>query len=433
MRIERKAYLDLLVSRMNNGRAKVITGLRRSGKSYLLFEIFAEHLMKTGVPAKNIVKVALDDDVSAHLRNPLKLGEHIRNKLKGRGRHYVLIDEIQMCEACDNPAVAGGKVDFYDVLNGLLRMDQVDVYVTGSNSKLLSSEIATSFRGRGDIIDVHPLSFAEYLPASGLEEFRALQKYMVYGGMPGAALEADDTGRARYLKGLFEEIYLKDLAEHHKLRDEAALNAVCDVLCSATGSLTNPNRLANSLKTNMKIDISNHTVGKYLDYMVDAFIFRRAQRYDVKGRRYLEYPSKYYCEDVGLRNARLNFRQTEYTHLMENIIYNELIGRGYSVDVGVVPVEQTQGGKRELVQKEIDFVVNSGAGKVYIQSAFAIENEEKRAQELSAFAQIKDTFPRLVVIGGMEPSHVGDDGIRYVNISDFLLDRYILSSLLGSP
>lgn len=427
MRIERKSYLDLLVSRMHNGRAKVITGLRRSGKSYLLFEIFSEYLLKSGVDAKHIVKVALDDDVSAHLRNPLKLGEHIRKHINKQGRYYVLIDEIQMCEPCDNPAVSGGKITFYDVLNGLLRIDNVDVYVTGSNSKLLSSEIATSFRGRGDVIDIHPLSFAEYLPVSGLDEFRALQKYMVYGGMPGAALEPTDSGRAKYLKNLFNEIYLKDLAEHHHLRDEAALNAVCDVLCSATGSLTNPSRLSNSLKTNMKIEVSNHTVGKYLDYMVDAFMFRRAQRYDVKGRRYLEYPSKYYCEDVGLRNARLNFRQTEYTHLMENVIYCELIGRGYSVDVGVVPMEQVKDGKREMVQKEIDFVVNSGAGKVYLQSAFAIGNEEKRNQELSAFAHIKDTFPRIVVIGGMEPSHMGEDGVRYVNVIDFLLDRQIVS------
>lgn len=436
MKIERKLYLDRLIDRKHNGFVKIITGIRRCGKSYLLFNLFREHLLSTGVKPSQIIAIALDDDANKGLRNSILLGEWIRRQIKGRGMHYVFIDEIQMAQkvlpdGVDLSRIApedreSAYVTFYDVLNGLMKLPNVDVYVTGSNSKMLSSDIATNFRDRGDEIRVHPLTFAECLSVSGKEKAETWADYLVYGGMPGIVEKKSAEQKKDYLRQLFAKVYFKDIVERHKLRQDRLLENVTDVLFSAVGSLTNPTKLADTLGTVQKLKVSQPTVKKYMDILQESFLVNRVERYDVKGRRYMDFPSKYYAEDIGLRNARINYRQTEEAHLMENVICNELLARGYAVDVGMVETVDIVKGKREKRQREIDFIVNTGSRKVYIQSALRIDSEEKLRQETESLRRSGDFFRKFVVTSGFSLPSEASDGIITVGVIPFLLDRSIL-------
>jgi len=432
MTISREMYLEKVVAAKNDGYVKVITGIRRCGKSYLLFNLFKEHLLSVGIRRSHIIEIALDSDAFEELRDPRKLSAYVRRRVSRlKGVCYVLIDEIQMCEEVES-VVEGSKakITFYDVLNGLMKISGVDLYVTGSNSKMLSDEVATHFRDRGEVIRLHPLTFSEYFKACGLSEYKAWNQYLVYGGMPEAVLKKTDADRREYLAGLFKTLYFKDIVEHNNLRDDYVLGLLTDALMSSTGSLTNPTKVANTLSTEKGGKPDVHTVQQYLKFLTQSYLFAKAERYDVKGRRYMQYPSKWYAEDVGLRNARLNYRQTEKTHLMENVIYNELVARGYSVDVGVIEVKVAAGdGKRETRQYEIDFVVNTGFEKLYIQSAFDIPDDEKRIQETFSLRKTRDAFRKLVVVGGDQPFYTDEDGISFVGVIPFLLDKTILSGV----
>ena len=438
MRIERKLYLDRLVARKHNGFVKIITGIRRCGKSYLLFKLFREHLLEVGVPANRIVAVALDDDDSKELRNPIRLGEWIRRRIKGKGMHYVFIDEIQMAQkvlpdGIDLSRIApedrdGSYVTFYDVLNGLMKLPNVDIYVTGSNSKMLSTDIATNFRDRGDEVRVHPLTFAEYMTVADKEKSDAWAEYLVYGGMPGIIERHGAEQKKGYLAQLFSKLYFKDIVERYKLKGDRVLENVTDVLLSAVGSLTNPTNLSNTLSTIQHTRVSQPTIKKYMDILQDAFIVNRLERYDVKGRRYMDFPSKYYAEDVGLRNVRINYRQTEESHLMENVICNELLARGHSVDVGMVETVDRVGGKRMKKQLEIDFIVNTGTRKIYVQSAFRIDTEEKFRHETESLRRSGDFYRKFVVTSGFSLPTEDKAGIVTVGLIPFLLDASILES-----
>ena len=416
-----------------NGLVKVITGIRRCGKSYLLFTLFRDFLRSKGIGDNRILGVQLDDGTAAELRTPRVLSAWIRDRLPGDGApFYVFIDEIQMCnppkEDRDNP----GSITFYDVLNSLMKKPGVDIYVTGSNSEMLSKDIATNFRDRGTEIRVWPLSFSEYLGASPLEKGEAWETYLAWSGMPLAVLSADSETRASYLKTLFERIDLKDMVERYSISREGNWLAVLmDILSSNVGSLTNPAKLANALQTECHLKISKPTVASYIDHLVDAFLFSRADRWDVKGNHYLSSPSKYYAVDLGIRNAGLNFRQYEKTHLMENAIYNELRMRGYSVDVGEVDtVTKGKHGKSVRNRTEIDFVVNSGTRKTCIQSVFSIPDEEKRCQETFSLLHTGDFFRKIVVENGFSMPVMDQAGIVYVGVIPFLLDGEILGALL---
>ena len=432
MEINRDSYLDQLIERKHNGLVKVITGLRRVGKSFLLFNLFKRHLIESGVKPSHIVEIALDQERFESLQNPILLAAYIREHVKGRGRFYVLIDEIQLSLKVRKPGVKASDVapedrknlyiTFYDVLNEFLAVSNVDLYVTGSNSRMLSKDVATNFRDRGTELRMFPLSFAEYYAMSGLEKADAWADYVIWGGMPLAVLEKDEAERARYLSGLFEKVYVADVAERYGVED-GYLESLIDVVASAVGSLTNPSKLANTLNSVNHAGTTDKTVKKYLDALEDAFIFEKARRYDVKGKAYLDSPVKYYATDVGLRNARLGFRQIEETHLMENILYNDLIRRGYAVDVGTVRYAETRDGKKTEKQHEIDFVVNLGIKKVYIQSAFRIDDEEKRRQEILPLLKSGDFFKKIVVTSGSTRLHMDDSGIQYVGIIPFLLDE----------
>ena len=434
MKIAREEYLSKLIAARGDGFVKVITGIRRCGKSYLLFTLFKEYLIDKGVKPSHIIEIALDSDEFEELRDPRKLSAYVRARIRRiKGECCVLIDEIQMCEEVKS-VVKGSDtlITFYDVLNGLMKLPGVDLYVTGSNSKMLSDEVATNFRDRGEVIRLHPLTFSEYFKVSGLSEYQAWNRFLVYGGMPEAVIKQTDAARREYLSGLFKTLYFKDIVEHNNLKDDYVLGLLTDVLLSSTGSLTNPTRIANTLSTEQGIKPDVHTVQQYLKYLSEAYLFSKVERYDVKGRRYLQYPSKWYAEDVGLRNARLNYRQTERTHLMENIIYNELVARGCNVDVGVVEVKVAgENGKRVLRQYEIDFIVNTGFEKLYIQSAFELSDEAKRAQETFSLRKTRDSFRKLVVVGGDQPFFTDEDGISFVGIIPFLLDKSILSDVLS--
>ncbi len=432
MIIKRDFYLDKLIARKNDGFVKIITGIRRCGKSFLLNELFREHLLKQErVRPGNIIQIALDNIENTHLCNPYQLYEYIRSRIKSsRTKYYALIDEIQMCD--ELLAGVGGTdrtVTFYDTLNGLMKIPNLDIYVTGSNSKMLSDDVATHFRDRGKVIRLHPLTFSEYLPASSKDTQQAFQEYLVYGGMPEAVLLKTHLEKQEYLTGLFETLYIKDIVEHNHLKDDLLLDYLIDVLMSSVGSLTNISRLVDTLQSTQKIQTNPHTVKSFMKYLLQAYLFGKAERYDVKGRKYLAYPSKYYSEDIGLRNARLNYRQTEQTHLLENIIYNELIARGAKVDVGVVEIEHNEDGVREMRSHEIDFIVNLGMGKLYIQSALTLPDKEKREQETLPLRKTRDSFRKLVVTGDNQPFYTDNDGISYVGIIPFLLDKSILNRL----
>lgn len=424
--IERKQYLDQLISKKENGMIKVITGIRRCGKSYLLFEIYHQYLNSIGVDEDHIIELALDDDENIKYRNPLELGEYIRSLLVDKDKmYYIFLDEIQKVKTIKNPYLddENETVGFVDVLLGLMKKKNADVYVTGSNSKMLSSDILTEFRGRGDEIRVHPLSFSEFYSAYTGDKRDAWREYYTYGGMPYLCSLKDHRAKAGYLSGLFENIYLSDILERHSIRDKSVLDDILDVVSSSVGSLTNPGKIADTFASVKQMKISADSVARYLDYFIDAFMLSKAQRYDIKGRKYIGSPQKYYYSDIGLRNMRLNFRQTEENHIMENIIYNELILRGFTVDVGVVEYNYKDvGGKSKKTNLEVDFVITDGSRKYYIQSALTVGEEEKRLQEVRPYTRIPDSFKKIIVVkDNIIPWH-DENGVLYIGIEQFLLD-----------
>ena len=426
--IERKKYLDKLISRKQNGLVKVITGIRRCGKSYLLFNIYKEYLKSIGVEDECIRCLALDDDENISYRNALELGKHIRSLTDDESKdYYVFLDEIQKVVTIQNPYIEGAedKISFVDVVLGLMKHDNIDLYVTGSNSKMLSSDILTEFRGRGDEIRVNPLSFAEFYNAFEGDRHDAWQEYYTYGGLPLVLAKKTHEEKARYLQTLFDTIYLSDIMDRNSLvHEKNLLDDILNIISSSIGSLTNANKITNTFKSERQVNISNFTVSKYLDFLIDAFLIYKASRYDVKGRKYIGSPYKYYFSDVGLRNARLNFRQQEENHIMENIIYNELCGRDFNVDVGVVEYcYKDEEKKSKRAHLEIDFVANKGSKKYYVQSALTVADEEKREQEVSSLNRVGDSFKKIVVIkDNVIPWH-DDNGILYIGIEQFLLDE----------
>ena len=434
--IERESYVEKLMSRRMNGFVKVITGVRRCGKSYLLDKLFRQRLLEDGVKGTQIISVDLDDKAYVELRNPLKLDEYVRKKIKrGKQTYYVFIGEIQQSHKILPPGIdleqiapedrESAYVTFHDVLNGWKKFENVDVYVTGSNSKMLSNDIATNFRDRGQVIHVWPLSFAEYFPVSGLtDKMEAFRRYLTWGGMPAAARMADGEERAAYLKRLYTEVYFKDIIERHSIREDLVLSNLVDILSSDIGSLTNPHRIGDTMNSLWKIHPSDHTLQNYIGYLEDAFLFSHARRFEVKGRRYLDSPMKYYSTDLGLRNARLNFRDTDPSHPMENVIYNELLRRGYSVDVGVVPiVTRDKEGKQVQKQHEIDFVINRGNDKIYIQSAYQLPTKEKELQETASLRATGDYFKKIVITEGYGEPMADQDGIIRMGIIPFLMNE----------
>lgn len=429
----------MLMHRRWNGKVKIITGIRRCGKSFLLNTLYKQALIEEGVPEDSFVEIALDRKSDLKFRNPNVLYDYIKELTKDSSKkYYVMIDEIQLSlkvknKDLDESMIAEEDRDllyttFYDVLNDLMAFKNLDVYVTGSNSKMLSKDIVTNFRDRGSEIRVAPLSFDEFLSYSKLDKADALEQYLTYGGMPLAVLESDEKEKQKYLHDLFTNVYMNDIIERYSLKNDVVMNALIDALCSSVGSLTNPHKLANTASTLLDKNTSDHTIKAYLDYLEDSFLFSAAKRYDVKGRKYFDTLQKYYAVDLGLRNARLNFRQQERSHLMENLLYNELIHRGYRVDIGVVEVQRMNNGIRNKGQYEIDFVVNLGNEKVYIQSALNVSSPEKKAQETFSLHNTGDFFRKIVVLDGNQKMWVDEDGIIYVGVIPFLLNDYIEGS-----
>lgn len=420
--VRRDFYLNQLIRKQNNGLVKVITGIRRCGKSFLLFNLFHDYLVSSGVPQEQIISIALDDDTSARYRDPGALSEYIRSRITGRDRYYVLIDEVQYAigkEELRNRE----NIRLYDVLNGLLHLPNADIYVTGSNSKMLTRDVLTTFRGRGDEVRVHPLSFREYFSCVGGGKTEAYEEYALYGGMPLILSKTDEAEKVSYLKSLFTEVYFKDILERYEIELPQVLCDLTDDLCSGIGSLTNASKIANALQSVQNTRVSSTTIANYLNYLEDSFLFRNAKRYDVKGKRYFEYPSKYYCTDIGLRNARLNFRQQEETHIMENIIFNELVCRGFAVDVGVVELVNKAGSVRTKKQCEIDFVVNRGSKKYYIQSALSVSDPDKLETELRPLKNTGDFFRKIIVSKTTAKPWTDDLGILHLGLYDFLLSE----------
>lgn len=390
---------------------KVITGIRRCGKSFLLFDIFHEYLVSIGVDEEHIIEVALDDRTNAELRDPDKILDYIKSRIKDRDQYYVLLDEVQMID------------DFPSVMNSILHMRNVDAYVTGSNSKFLSKDVVTEFRGRGQDIHMYPLSFSEYYSAVGGELSRCWRDYFTYGGLPQTLLLPDAKAKRDYLTHLADTVYIADVVERHKVRNKPELDELLQILASSIGSPCNPLKLSNTFKSLKKVIISNKTISKYLGYFCDAFLIEKALRFNIKGKKYINTLAKYYFTDMGIRNALLEFRQLEQTHLMENIIYNELLYRGYSVDVGVVEaVKKDENGKSVRKQFEVDFVANNSDSRYYIQSAYSIPDEEKMLQETNSFRNINDTFKRVLIVKDDATPYRNDEGILVIGLYDFLLD-----------
>ena len=434
--MERLFYLNKLIEKKQNGLVKVITGIRRCGKSYLLFTLYKDWLLRQGITPDHIIEVALDKKEHEELRNPDKLYDYIISRTGGSGQYFIFIDEIQLSyrvkRNVDESVVAEEDrnllyTSFYDVLNDLMARKNMDLYVTGSNSRMLSKDVATNFRDRASEIQVFPLSFAEFYGQSEEEKVDAWESYLTFGGMPLSVLEKDEKEKAAYLSSLFNRLYIRDIQERHGLKDTGGLESLIDVLFSAVGSLTNPHKLAKTMESVLHMRISDHTITNYLGFLEDAFILKKASRYDVKGKSYLDYPAKYYATDIGLRNARLNFRQLERTHLMENVIYNDLVRRGYAVDVGVVEISSMQDGKQKKSRHEIDFVVNTGFNKIYIQSAFSIDDPHKKETETLPLRKSGDFFKKFVITGGNQRLFTDEDGIFYVGVIPFLLDESILN------
>lgn len=428
MIIQRERYLNKLIQRRENGMVKVITGIRRCGKSYLLFELYHQYLNSTGVSDENIIELALDEDKNARYRNPLELGQYIRSLItEKRKMYYVFLDEIQKVADIPNPYLpdTDEKIGFVDVLLGLMKIKNVDLYVTGSNSKMLSTDILTEFRGRGDEVRINPLGYQEFYTAYGDDKRNAWRDYFTFGGMPLVLSQKTPEDKSRYLHSLFDKIYLDDIMSRYSiLNEKPVLDDLLDIVSSSVGSLTNPSKIQKTFASVKGTSIADDTISRYLDYFIDAFLLYKSKRYDVKGRKYIGSPMKYYYSDVGLRNARLNFRQQEENHIMENILYNELRVRDFDVDVGIV-TRNTRGenGKSKRVHYEVDFVANKGSQRYYIQSAFAIPDEEKRKQETASLNNIGDSFRKIVVVReNIVPWH-DENGILYVGIEDFLLDE----------
>jgi hypothetical protein len=425
--MKRDFYLNQLISKKDNRRVKIITGIRRCGKSFLLFDLYKKYLLKDGVKENEIIALALDNALHAKYRDPLVLSEYIEEKTKDLSKtYYVLLDEIQFVgkkKIQTNPEIV---ISFYDVLNGLLQKGNLDIYVTGSNSKMLSSDIMTEFRGRGDEIRIYPLSFREYYDTVNASVEKAFSDYMIYGGLPYLSYLDNNKEKRKYLTDLFRETYFKDITECHTITYSDALNLITDELCSSIGSLINSTSLAKTLKSNKNVKIDDETVSSYLGYLTESFLFTKALRYDLKGKKYFSFPIKFYCADTGLNNARLNFRQIEEMHLMENVIFNELRSRGSSVDVGVVDGYEIINGVRKHISREIDFIVNAtGEGKkCYIQSALNIDNKDKLEQELRPFTKLSNDFTKRVLITktSIDP-WTDDQGILHLGIYDFLLNK----------
>lgn len=425
MEIKRDYYLKKLVDKKENGRIKIITGIRRCGKSYLLCKLYKEYLLSHGVKERQIISLALDDIDNLEYRNPFRLNEYIKEKTKNKHRmYYIFIDEIQLSAAVRNPYIDSTEenVTFVDVLLGLMKYSNLDIYVTGSNSKMLSSDVLTQFRDRGDEIHVNPLSFAEVYDVFENKAL-AFEHYTVYGGMPYIYSLQSDEEKNQYLKDLFQETYIKDVLERNNIQNEReVLELLLDFTSSAIGSLTNPTKLSRRFLSEKQISISSNTISKYLGFFEEAYVLYHANRYDVKGSRYFSTPLKYYFADIGLRNARLNFRQVEDTHIMENIIYNDLLRRGYNIDVGVVEKDYKKNGIRTKSQLEVDFVINKGHQRYYIQSALNVDSAEKREQETASLTSIDDSFKKIVIVRKpIIPKH-DNDGILYIGVEDFLLN-----------
>lgn len=420
--IQRDEYLSRIIDRKENGLIKVITGIRRCGKSFLLFNLFYDYLIQSGVKEEQIITIALDDDTFVKYRDPDELSKYIRGKIVNSDMYYILIDEVQYAITKDelkNPE----NIRLYNVLNGLMRLRNVDIYVTGSNSKMLTKDVLTAFRGRGDEVKIYPVSFSEYYSYAGGEKADAYEEYALYGGMPLVFTKKSEAEKMRYLQTLFTEVYFKDIVERYDIELPDVLSELTDDLCSSVGSPTNASKIANTLQTVKNMKVSSTTISNYLNYLMESFLFSNAKRYDVKGKKYFEYPSKYYCADIGLRNARLNFRQQEETHIMENIIYNELLCREYSVDVGVVEIVETSAGKRTKKQCEIDFVVNKGSKKYYIQSALNVSEPTKLETELRPLKNTRDFFKKIIISKTSMKPWTDEDGILHLGLYEFLLNK----------
>ncbi len=412
MEIRRDIYLNKLIRKKKNGLIKIVTGLRRCGKSYLLFNLFHDHLLDCGVSEDHIIEIALDDRSNKDLRDPDVILRFIKERVRDRQEYYIILDEIQYL------------AEFEDVLNSLLHIRNVDVYVTGSNSRFLSSEVITQFRGRGDEIRVYPLSFSEYVSVYRGSQDEAWDDYLVYGGMPLILAMDEPEDKAEYLNSLFQKVYLSDIVERHNVRNKEELDELVDVLASGIGSYTNANKLVRTFKSAKNKIISDKTIKKYADYLIDSYLVSRAVRYDIKGKKYIGKLSKYYFEDAGLRNARLGFRQIEETHLMENIIYNELRIRGYHVDIGVVEYYEVKAdGKKGKKQLEVDFIATKGSEKYYIQSAFALPSADKINQEQRGLLSIPDFFRKIIVVGDNIKVRRNEKGIITIGLRNFLLDE----------
>lgn len=414
MKIERPIYLQKLIDRKDNGMVKIITGMRRCGKSYLLFNLFADYLKSEGTDEQHIIAIDLENMYNERLREPLTLLQHIDEQVQDTKTYYVLIDEVQLL----------GR--FEEVLNTLMKRTNIDVYVTGSNARFLSKDVITTFRGRGDEVRIHPLCFREYMSAQADTTFieRHLNDYLRLGGLPQTLTMQNEQQKRDYLQQLFHNTYLLDIKERYDIRNDDDLEELIDIVASSIGSLTNPTKIANTFNSVKQSNIARDTIKNYLDYMQDAFMITKAVRYDIKGRRYIDTPVKYYFDDLGLRNARLNFRQTEAGHLMENLIYNELSLRGFSVDVGQVIINtKNEEGKSERKTLEVDFVCNQGDQRIYVQSAFAMDTDAKKRQEFESIRKIDDSFQKVVIVGGMQPTYRNDEGFLIMNIYDFLLGK----------
>jgi len=411
MEIKRDYFLQQLIDRKHNGMIKIVTGIRRCGKSYLLFRIFYNHLKNNGIDDSHIIRVNLEDRRHESLRNPDRLLHHIDGLMKDDKMYYILLDEVQMV------------AEFEDVLNSYLHVPNADVYVTGSNAKFLSKDVITEFRGRGDEVKLFPLSFGEFMSVFEGTVQRGLDEYMTFGGLPLVLSRKTEAQKSAYLKNLFAETYLKDIHQRYCIQHESEFEELLNIVSSSVGSLTNPSKLAKTFKSIKNIVINPETIKAYLEYICDAFLLEKALRYDVKGKKYIDTPYKYYFSDLGLRNARLNFRQDEKTHLMENVIFNELVFRGFNVDVGVVPIVVTDAsGKQKRSQLEIDFVCNQGSRRYYVQSAFRMDSDEKREQEQASLLKVNDSFKKIIVTGEDILVHHNEKGITTMSIYDFLLN-----------
>ena len=411
MEIKRDSYLEQLKTRKDNGMIKIITGIRRCGKSFLLFVLFKKYLLESGVDHDHIIEIALDGIENEELRDPKKCYRYIKDTMKDEQKYYLLLDEVQFMPR------------FEEVLNSLLRIGNIDVYVTGSNSKFLSSDIVTEFRGRGDEIRIYPLSFAEFYAVFDGDFDDAWEEYMIYGGLPQVVKFSVERQKAEYLKNIFNNVYIKDVVERNRIQNVDEINTLVDILASVIGAPTNPTKISNTFKSERGINYSNKTISNHIDYLAEAFLISKAERYDIKGRKYVGANRKYYFSDIGLRNARLNFRQQEPTHIMENIVYNELLIRGYNVDVGIVDVfAKSSEGKKVHKQLEVDFVVNQGSQRYYIQVAYDMTSEEKQTQELNSLRNIPDSFKKLVIVNGTKKPWRNEEGFVIMGMKYFLLN-----------